>query len=85
MSDTRNTSTTPEEFKILFFNPEDLKWIKSINRNDFDKPREAYQKKELVDIIERSKRIGLYDEAKQMEDDLLAEFGPEEKEVNEDL
>lgn len=79
------SDTTPEELKILFFNPEDLKWIKSINRNDFDKPREAYQKKELADIIERTKRLGLHFEAKQMEDDLLAEFGPEEKEINEDL
>ena len=72
-------SEKPTYIKVLYFNEQDIQWLESVNRTDFDKPREAYQKQELVDIIERSLRLGLFDLAAQMQDDLLVEFGPHDQ------
>ena len=54
----------------IVFNPQDEAWIKRKIREEFDTPKEFHNTDEYFQLIEMAKRLGFYELAQDMTQDL---------------
>lgn len=74
------TPVHPDGLIVFYGTQDDMEWLRHILWTEFHSKRAPWQKGEIIEVKDRARRMGFLEEAEQMEDDILSEFGPSKEE-----